>query len=142
MNPPPPRYSGGGPFLRIAYLILGLACTAIGIAGVFLPVLPGTLFLIIALWAFSRSSRRFHDWLYTHPRLGPPLRSWAHYRVISRPAKISALVAMAGAVVIVAVTTQDPWIVAIVTLIMIGSGWYVATRPSRPPSLAEDDDSA
>ena len=45
---------------RVALLALGFTCTALGIAGVLLPGLPGTVFLLIAVWAFSRSSQRFH----------------------------------------------------------------------------------
>jgi hypothetical protein len=39
--------------------------------------------MLVALWAFARSSRRFHDWLYSHRVFGPPLRRWHEERVIS-----------------------------------------------------------
>ena len=64
------------PGLRVALLALGWICVALGVVGMAIPGLPTTVFLIIALWAFSRSSHRFHDWLYAHPHLGPPLRAW------------------------------------------------------------------
>ena len=54
-------------------LALGFVATGVGIAGVILPGLPGTVFLIIGLWAFSRSSERFQMWLFNHPRFGAPL---------------------------------------------------------------------
>lgn len=81
---------------RLALLGLGFLCTAVGIAGVILPGLPGVPFLLIAVWAFSRSSRHFHDWLFHHPILGEPVRAWYTYRAVPRKAKIAAVVVMSG----------------------------------------------
>ncbi|MCO4745244.1 MAG: YbaN family protein [Proteobacteria bacterium] len=72
-------------------LALGLVFTAIGLVGVILPVLPTTPFMLLALWAFSRSSRRFHVWLYTHHLFGPPLQTWHLYRVIPSKVKVFAI---------------------------------------------------
>ena len=58
-------------WIRYGLITLGLASTGLGIAGIFLPVMPSTVFFLIALWAFSKSSRRLHEWLYTHPKYGP-----------------------------------------------------------------------
>ena len=58
------------PPARYAMLGFGWICVGFGIVGVFLPVWPSTVFFLLALWAFSNSSQRFHNWLYTHPRFG------------------------------------------------------------------------
>ena len=44
---------------RVALIALGFLCVAIGLVGIVVPVLPTTVFLLIAAWAFSRSSERF-----------------------------------------------------------------------------------
>ena len=67
---------------RIALRALGLAATALGLAGAVLPVVPTTPFLLVAAWAFARSSPRLEAWLRDHPRLGPPLREWEARRAI------------------------------------------------------------
>lgn len=92
-KPTPGQATGA---LRLVLLGLGFLCTAIGIAGVILPGLPGVPFLLIAVWAFSRSSRRFHDWLFQHPILGEPVRAWYTYRAVPRKAKIAAVLVMSG----------------------------------------------
>lgn len=79
---PPARYG----LMAFGWLNVGL-----GVIGAFLPVMPTTIFLILALWAFSKSSARFHGWLYRHPWLGRPLRNWQEHRVIPIPAKCLAL---------------------------------------------------
>jgi uncharacterized membrane protein YbaN (DUF454 family) len=54
---------------KLAYGCLGLITTALGIVGVWVPGLPTTVFILIALWAFSQSSERLHAWLIKVPVL-------------------------------------------------------------------------
>jgi uncharacterized membrane protein YbaN (DUF454 family) len=79
---------------RILWLILGVLSTACGIAGVLLPLVPTTPFLLLAAFAFARSSPRLHNWLITHPQLGPPIADWRAHGAINRRAKIMAVVVM------------------------------------------------
>ncbi len=117
--------------VRHIMLVLGVVCTIVGIAGLLLPLLPGTVFLLIAIWAFSHSSERFHDWLYHHPRFGRTLRDWRRYRVIPIKAKLLAITMMAGSFVYVAVT-NDGWLVpSLVGAILASVAIWIVSRPSR-----------
>ena len=53
---------------RYALLACGCCNVVLGLIGAVVPGMPTTVFLIIALWAFSRSSPRLRRWLYEHPR--------------------------------------------------------------------------
>ncbi|MCS6986062.1 MAG: YbaN family protein [Sphingomonadaceae bacterium] len=81
---------------RLAYLTLGLLALALGLVGALLPLLPTTPFLILAAFAFARSSPRLEAWLLAHPQLGPPLVAWRTRRAIPRPAKVAATLGMAA----------------------------------------------
>jgi uncharacterized protein len=89
--------------------------------------------LIVALWAFSRSSRRFHNWLFNHRYLGPPVRAWSRDRIIPIRVKCIALSAMACSFAYLVFGYAAPWpILAIVGSIMIVGAVYIMRCPSRP----------
>jgi uncharacterized membrane protein YbaN (DUF454 family) len=66
-----------------------------GVAGIVVPVLPTTPFLLMAAGCYSRSSPRLAGWLEAHPRLGPPLKAWRQQGAISPRAKLLATAMMA-----------------------------------------------
>ena len=120
--------------VRYAMLALGVVCTAVGIAGVVLPGLPGTIFLLVAVWAFSRSSERFHRWLYDHPRFGKPIRDWHEYRVIPTRAKLLAVTMMAiSFVAMVLMEPMSPTLLVVIGLVMAGVAIWIATRAAVAP---------
>ena len=63
------------PLLRYAYLTLGWVCVGLGAIGVVVPGMPTVVFLLVAVWAFARSSERFHRWLLVRPCFRPAERS-------------------------------------------------------------------
>ena len=81
---------------RHFYLVLGWVCVALGVLGAFLPLLPTTVFLLIAAWAFSRSSQRWHRWLREHAHFGEVVRSWEEHHAMPRRAKRVAFLALAA----------------------------------------------
>lgn len=81
---------------RAGWLVLGLALVAIGFIGIFVPLLPTTDFMLLALPCFARSSPRLEAWLLNHRRFGPGLRAWRAEGAVPRPAKIAACIGMAA----------------------------------------------
>lgn len=79
---------------RGAGIALGWCSVALGFAGVFIPGLPTTIFIIIAAYLFARSSPRFEAWLLRHPWFGPRLRRYRETGGMSWRAKRAALGSM------------------------------------------------
>ena len=124
----------GCPPARYGLIAFGWICVGLGVIGAFLPVIPTTIFLIMALWAFSKSSVRFHRWLYNHPRLGRPLRDWRAHRVIPIPAKCLALGMMTASLLFVTFFVAEGWALPLGLALGLGAvASYIVTRPHRMP---------
>lgn len=119
---------------RIGYLSLGLLSLATGLIGLVVPLLPTTVFILIAAWAFARSSSRLHDRLLAHPRFGPLIAAWQRHRAIPRRAKGLALTALAAGFAFTAVTLRaHPAVVAAAGLGLGALSLFILTRPDLPP---------
>lgn len=116
-------------FRRPLLLAAGWVFTGLGVVGLILPVMPGTVFLILAAWCFSQSSPRFETWLLDHPRLGPHVRRWRDTGAISRKAKILACGSMIASFALLAVTDAPPIALWTAGAGLLASGAYVASRP-------------
>ena len=113
---------------------MGWLLFGVGFIGVFVPVLPTTPLMLLALWCFSRSSDRFHAWLYTHKLFGPPLQQWHQFRVIPLTAKFIAILFMIGSLVYMFVFLTTPvWAKVLMSFSMAFASWYILTKPSFPP---------
>lgn len=116
--------------MRFFYLALGWFFVALGIIGAFLPVMPTTIFLIVAAWCFARSSPELETWLLSHPLFGEPLRNWRERGAISRRAKIIACTMIATSYGIFLFANEPgPRLATLVFVLMAAPALYVATRP-------------
>jgi uncharacterized protein len=117
---------------RLAYLVLGFVLLGLGIVGAFLPVMPTTIFVILAAFCFGRSSPRIETWLLEHPRFGAPLRAWREERAIPTRAKIFAVTGMTfGYGLFFLAAHPGPVAMLGVAAFMLAGAAYVLSRP-RP----------
>ena len=61
---------------RRLLIVAGTVCTAIGIIGIFVPILPTIPFLLLAAACYLRSSQRFYDWLLHNRFFGIYVRNY------------------------------------------------------------------
>src|SRR4029450_4529784 len=92
------------------WLALGFIATGCAIAGAVLPLVPTTPFLLLAAYAFARSSPRLHAWLLNHRQFGPLITNWEQHGAIPRGAKITAMVMIALTPVITLAMQAPTWI--------------------------------
>jgi len=119
--------------LRPLYLFAGLLMLALGIIGAFVPVMPTTIFLILAAWFFARSSPQLEAWLLDHPRFGRTLRDWRRHGAISRRAKMWAGAGMATGFAVFWIGARPGlWLWLGVAAIMLACAAYVLSRPLPP----------
>ena len=122
---------------RAVLILVGLAATALAIAGAILPGLPTTVFLLIALWAFARSSPALYAWLERIPLLRQALTQTHRFerdRTIALPVKLVALSFAWSSVLITIWATGGTriWLIAIVTAAALSATfvmwWYPSVR--------------
>jgi uncharacterized membrane protein YbaN (DUF454 family) len=82
------------PTMRLLFAGLGSLFLLLGIAGVFLPVLPTTPFVLLAAGCYARASGRFYNWLLNNPAFGPAILEWRRYRSIPWRTKLTAITLM------------------------------------------------
>jgi uncharacterized membrane protein YbaN (DUF454 family) len=116
-------------FRRPLLFAAGWLFTGLGVIGVILPLMPGTVFLILAAWCFSQSSLRFESWLVTHPTLGPPVRRWRETGAISRRVKYIACGSMVFSFGLLTQTSAPPIALWTSAAAMLAAATYLATRP-------------
>lgn len=118
--------------VRWLWLLLGFSSTGLGIAGTVLPLVPATPFLLVAAFAFARSSPRFHGWLVNHRHLGPLILDWQQHRSIARRVKTAALIAMGATLALTWLAGVAMWVLAIQGIVLAIGATFILTRPDSP----------
>ena len=77
--------------MKVVYITLGSLSLALGILGIFVPLLPTTPFLLLTAALYFRGSPRLYDWLLSHKYLGPYIRNFRENKAIPLRAKIISI---------------------------------------------------
>ncbi|WP_172439697.1 TonB family protein [Pseudoalteromonas piscicida] len=117
-------------YKQVAYLAAGWCALALAFVGALLPVMPTTVFLIIALACFSRSSERLTQRLLSHPKFGPVLSDWQAHQIVPPKAKFFAIAGMAFGVCSLYWVSNNLWLSGLVALSLGYAQLYVLSKPS------------
>lgn len=112
--------------------IIGFLFLGIGAVGIFLPVMPTTIFWIIAALAFARSDHAWRDWIYGRPGIGPQVQLFIERGILTRQSKLAALGGMMlASFVSLALLWRSP-VALVITLGLVAIGAIVVlTRPDH-----------
>ena len=106
---------------------LGAFALALGVIGIFVPLLPTTPFLLLASALWVRSSPRLYGWLLSHRRLGGYIRDFREKRAIPLRAKVLSLGLMWASMLycVFAVVDAWPWAQASLLAVAAGITWHI-----------------
>lgn len=101
------------------FITLGLVFVGLAVFGIFLPVLPTTPFLLLAVACFARSSQKLHDRLLANKTFGPIIRQWHETRSMPRKAKVYALITIVAGGVISVLSVDTVMMKLIMTSVLV-----------------------
>ncbi len=114
------------PLVRWILLISGTILLSIGILGMFLPLLPTTIFFILAAWCFARSSEKFYHWLHHNKFFGKYLSNYRRGNGMTVLSKtISLIILWAGIGYSIIFATPILYIRILLLVIAIGVSWHL-----------------
>jgi len=118
--------------IKVLWLLAGLASVAIGAIGVVVPLLPTTPFLLVAAFAFARSSTRLNRWLREHRSFGPLIENWHRDGSIDRKVKRTAIIVILITPVITWLFGVPLWLIACQLAVLSAAAVFILTRPLPP----------
>ena len=122
------------PVVRFIYFILGLICLGFVFLS-WLPGIPTADFVVLALFFFARSSRRFEMWLRNHPVFGKIIRSYQGGLTVR--AKAIALVGITASIGVSAVLLTSNTTLRVILVAVAAVAWlYVLSRPTKALSAS------
>lgn len=121
------------PVARGLWFCLGVFFVILGSAGVVLPGLPTTPFMLLAAACFARSSERFYNWVITNPIFGEQVLRYRTGHGLRPGVKLFAA-SLAGIFVSYAALLGIPAERLMLRVMVAAIGafgvWFIVSRPS------------
>lgn len=98
----------------------------LGIAGIVLPLLPTTPFILLASACFMRGSPAFHRWLHEHKTFGPMLENWHKHRAVTRKVKLRGAVFIVLSFTVSILVAPIVWVkIALLVMLIVLLSWFM-----------------
>jgi len=94
---------------KIVLVTAGTICAALANLEIFLPLLPTTPFLLLAVTCYTRSSDRLNNWLTNHLWFGPYIRNYRDYRAVTLGTKILSITFLWATMATAVLAVVDHW---------------------------------
>lgn len=119
---------------RVLFTGLGLVCVLLGFIGAFLPLVPSTVFVLVAAWCFARGNPRLLRRLRRHRVFGPALKDWRAGRGLSARAKVAAALSITLAFAFsIGFVVEPPLLKRLLALFALGLIAYLLRQPTSRP---------
>jgi uncharacterized membrane protein YbaN (DUF454 family) len=113
--------------MKAVLVTVGTLSVGLGVLGIFLPLLPTTVFLLLAAACYARSSDRFYLWLINHRWLGSYIRNHYEGRGMRRRDKVITLIVLWAGIAATAIwSVESLWIRLVLLAIACGVTLHVA----------------
>jgi uncharacterized membrane protein YbaN (DUF454 family) len=123
--------------VRGLFMVIGSLALALGVLGIFLPLLPTTPFVLLAAACYARGSSRFHAWLLAQRTFGPIVHEWEQHRSIPYRTKLTAIALMSLTLGISIVFFVQPlWLQVVLAGLGLGLAVWMYRLPSRDRASA------
>ncbi len=118
--------------MKSVYTVLGLVSLALGVLGVFLPVVPTTPLLLLAAFLFLRGNIKLYNWLMNHPKLGPYITDFMTHKSIPLHVKIVSIALMWTSLLCCAIfVAQTWWLRAVFIAIAVGVTIHILSYKTK-----------
>ena len=113
--------------MRIILILIGSVSFALGVLGIFLPMLPTTPFLLLSAAAWLKASPSLYEWLLNQRIFGEYIRNFREHRAIPLRVKIISvsMVWLTIGYCIIAVVDEWWWAQLLMALLAIAISWHI-----------------
>ena len=117
--------------IRWTLWFAGTVFVGIGILGIFLPLLPTTVFFLMAAWCYARSSHKFYLWMHQNRYFGKYIKDYREGRGITPTSKAVSIAILWATVISSALFATDSLVAGIVlAVIAIGVTIHLILVPT------------
>jgi len=120
---------------RHSLIAIGTICLAIGVIGIFTPILPTTPFLLLAAACYLRSSPRFHRWLMNNRIFGSYIRNYTEGRGIPIKVKLFTIALLWATIGLSIWAAANPVVTAVLLVVAVGVSLHIVfirTKQDKP----------
>lgn len=118
--------------VKAIYIFLGGLSLGLGVAGIFLPLLPTTPFLLLSAALWLRSSPRLYQWLLNHKRLGSYIRDFLENKAIPLRVKVISVSLVWITLLYCALFVARVWWLGLLfVLLAAGISWHILSYKTR-----------
>lgn len=121
--------------VRPLFFLLGVVCVGFGYLGIVVPGMPATVFFLVSLWSFKKSSPKLEHWLLWKSPMGPTLRDWDETRSIRKSTKLIAIAAIwisiLASIGILIARERPYWVSGLLLATALTLTWYLWTRKTK-----------